>query len=647
MPASIKIPTIFIAKDKFSTVVSKMTKGVKGFSKTGISAVKRFDSRVNRSFKRIGRLGALVGGLTIGTLFNTAIQGNIAFNDSLASVSAITGATGDDLAKLEGLAMNTAKETKKAGSEVLKAYELVGSAQPILLENADALDDVTRSVITLSKASRMDLEASTGSLTDVMNQFNKTGKESKDVVEALARGAKFGSAAIPQISEAIVQFGTVAKQSNVSLIESVAGVELFASKGIKGAEAGTKMRNVLTTLATAKALPAKALKELSRFGVDLDVVSDKTLPLNQRLKEMSKISGDATAMVKVFGKENQGAGSILLDNIDAFEKLNKQIGAKDGTNVALEQANTNTNTLAFALASLKTGFINTTTATNSNNSALEMVKDIMFTLAENMDVVLMVGASVVGLFVLMKAVILANTVVTTAYSIAMGIASARTGAMSIAMKGNVVAQTAYRIAMLAGTGATWLATVATSAFGIAMAIATSPITLIVLAVLAVIAVFYYWNDITDWFSKMWGKFTGWIGEKWDQLVSWFTDFDFKQMFMDIGQSIIKFMLTPLKFMLTLLSKLPGKIGDIAKKGLDTIGDLTGEVKIKPEGLDGDLGEIAQVLPSTAQASSESVQKTINDSNVRIDVRDKGGNVESVTQNGNDIPVNVGNTTGSF
>ena len=69
------------------------------------------------------------------------------------------------------LSMNTAKATNNLGSEVLKAYELVGSAQPVLLQNATSLDQVTRSVITLSKASRMDLEQSTRALTDVMNQF--------------------------------------------------------------------------------------------------------------------------------------------------------------------------------------------------------------------------------------------------------------------------------------------------------------------------------------------------------------------------------------------------------------------------------------------------------------------------------------------
>ena len=596
-----------------------------------------FDNKITTSLKKVGRLGALVGGLTIGALFATAARGNIEFNDSLASVSAITGSTGKDLANLESIAKSTAKETRKSGSEVLKAYELVGSAKPELLENASALDGVTRSVITLSKASRMDLEESTKSLTDVMNQFNKDGTESGKVIDILAAGAKFGAAAIPQISEAIVQFGTVAKSSNVSLQESVAAIEVFASKGIKGAEAGTKMRNVLTTLATAKALPAKALKELSKFGVDLDIVSDKSLPLNKRLKELSKISGDATAMVKVFGKENQGAGAILLNNIDSLDDLTKKV---DENGVANVQAGTNTNTFAFALASIKTGFINSTTATNSNNSAMEFLKDTMFSLADNMDTILIAGASVVGLYVLMKAVLLANTIATTAYSIAMGINASRTGAMSLAMKGNLISQNAYKIATGISVAMTWLSTTAFGSLAIAVSAATWPILAVIAAIALIILIFKNWGAIIDWIKRKWLNFTSFISEAWSGVVEFFKEFGFAEFFMDIGRSILKFMLLPLKAVLKLIDLIPGKKISLVQGGLDFISDIE-------NGIDS-VGKKEEVLPSTSQASSESVTRSIseNNSNISLDIKDSGNNIGNVSSDNEGIPINISNTVGA-
>ena len=630
MAATIKIPTVFTAVDKFSSVVKKMTGGVKKFGKTGSAAIKRFDNKLTNSVKKIGKVGALVGGLALGTLFSSAIQGNIAFNDSLASVSAITGATGDDLAKLEKLAISTAKETKKSGADVLKAYELVGSAQPILLQNADALDGVTRSVITLSKASRMDLEQSTLALTDVMNQFNLTGKDSAKTIDILAAGAKFGAAAIPQISEAIVQFGTVAKQSNVSLQESVAAIEVFASKGIKGAEAGTKMRNVLTTLATAKALPKKALDELKKFGVNLDVVTDNTIPLSARLKEFSKIGGDATAMVKVFGKENQGAGAILLNNIDQFKELTKQVSE---SGVAQTQATANTNTLSFALESIKTSFTNATTATNSGSKSLDAVKKVLTFVADNMNTLIGVAGVLLGAFVAMKAIIIANTIATTAYNIAIGVMGATQGTASIAIGQSTVALGAYKVVTAITAAVQWVLASAVWA-------TLAPILAVIAAIVAIILIFKNWGAITDWFSEKWSQFTAFISDAWTGVIEWFQNFSFKEFFMDIGKSIMKFMLLPLKSVLKLIRMLPGEDIGIVTDGLKFIDDIEGSIN--------GLGEKKEVLPSTAQKGAEITKNSVTQNNLAIDINDPGSNIAGVTQNGStDIPINLSNTQGKL
>lgn len=609
MAAGITIPTTFIAKDKFTGVVKKMTMNVKRFGKSSAAAVQRFNTKLNNSLNKMSRFGALAGGLAIGTLFTAAIKGNIDFNDSLASVSAITGATGEALAELESKAMKTAKETKKSGAEVLKAYELVGSAKPELLQNAAALDEVTRSVITLSKASRMDLEQSTRALTDVMNQFNLAGEESANVIDVLAAGAKFGSAAIPQISEAIVQFGTVAKQSNVSLMESVAAVEVFAAKGIKGAEAGTKMRNVLTTLATAKALPKKALDQLSKFGVDLDVVSDKTLPLNERLKEMSKVSGDATAMVKIFGKENQGAGAILLENIPLLENLTKNVKE---TGVAQAQATANTQTLAFSLEAIKTSFINATTATNSNNKGMKMIMKTLGFVADNMETIITVIGVLLGAFITLKVV------------------------------SGII--TAVNYATKAWTTAQWLLNVALNA---------NPIGLIVIGIAALIGVvaliINYYDSWGASLSMLLGPFGLLISiiqsfrRNWEMVKEAFANGGLLEGLKAIGRVLLDAVLMPIQQLLSLLANIPG-LGGLAGKGADMIAELRGSLGVDTGATD---SESDGVLPSTAQATnSEVIQRSETKNSLEINVKDKGNNVESVRQNGgDDIGIKTSSTVG--
>lgn len=640
MGVVMKIPTEFKAIDKFSSVVKSMTAGVTTFSKKSISAVQRFDTRVTRTFKKLGKISQMALGLGLAGIFALAIQGNIAFNDSLASVSAITGATGNDLIELEQLATATGKKTKMAGSEILKAYELVGSAKPELLKNASALDEVTRSVITLSKASRLDLETSALSLTAVMNQFNKTGKQSGEVIDVLAAGAKFGAAAIPQITESILQFGTGAKSFNVNMIESVALVETFAGKGIKGAEAGTKLRNILTKMSAIDALPKKAIDQLKKFGVNTDIVSDKTIPLSDRLKELSKVAGSSTALVKIFGLENKEAAGILLNNIPVFDQMTKSIAEKG---VADTQAAANTNTLAFALGAIKTAFTNATTATNGNNNALEFVKNTLFFLGDNMETVVGIVGSLIGAYVLLKAITWGVQAATFAANVVMGINGVIQGKLTKKTAASTVALGAYKVAQGVGAAMTWIATAATTAFGIALNLGLWPILAIIAAIVAVVLVIKNWGKIVDWFGEKWKQFTGWISNLWANVVEWFTKFDFTAFFKGIGQSILTYMLFPMKMLLTLLSNIPGKIGKMASLGLEKIGQITGNIDVNADNPEN------TALDSPEKKQADVIRETTNSASIDLNIKDKGGNVESskVTSNTNGIPIKIGSTQNAF
>ena len=92
-------------------------------------------------------------------------------------------------------------------------------------------------------------------------------------------------------------------------------------------------------------------------------------------------------------------------------------------------------------------------------------------------------------------------------------------------------------------------------------------------------------------------------------------------------------------MLFLLSKLPGKLGDLASVGLDKLNEMEANFNFDRN------GDESGVLPNSSQAASQQTTETIRDSNVRIDVRDKGGNVDKVYQDGTAIPISMQNTVG--
>jgi len=299
------------------------------------NATKKAAGGMSDALKNLGAMMAQVLGPAAMAAFGKAsVQKFADFEQSLNSLSAITGATGQDLEYFNNQAKEIGKTTTIGATDAVKAFELIGSAMPVLLSDKKGLSAVTKEAIKLAEASGMALPDAAASAVGALNQYGAAASEASRFVNVLAAGALQGASPIQASTQALEQFGSTAKGFNVSIEESIGLVQTLADKNIMGAESGTALRNVLLKMQTAKALDPKALADLSRLGVDLGKVTDATIPVSERLREMGKIGGDATAMMHVFGLENINAANILLGNTQRFDDLTKAI---TGTNAATTQ----------------------------------------------------------------------------------------------------------------------------------------------------------------------------------------------------------------------------------------------------------------------------------------------------------------------
>ncbi|HEX8576980.1 MAG TPA: phage tail tape measure protein [Flavobacterium sp.] len=273
------------------------------------------------AFGIAGGIGAFVG------IMKSAYDTVKKFDQAVADLSAITGASGKELDYLKKQAIELGKSTKGGAIAVVEAYKLIGSAKPELLENVKALNQVTEATLTLSKAAGMEMPEAATALTDAMNQFGADASQAAVFVDALAAGAKYGAAEIPQTTEALLKFGAVARTSNISIHESVALIELLAENGIKGAEAGTKLRNVLLKISAPDALPKEGFKALSgalkESGVSMEYLKDKTVPVEDKLKVLKPLLRDNANIVKIFGDENATAAINIIEHNDRLRELTK------------------------------------------------------------------------------------------------------------------------------------------------------------------------------------------------------------------------------------------------------------------------------------------------------------------------------------
>lgn len=331
----------------------------------GDNVNKNFSEKLKGGFKGVGAsiksavlgpIGLLIGaGVGLVAVFKQAIGVQSEFQQSLAGLQAITGVSTEELQFYREQAQEIAKDKTLSTSltETVNAFKLVGSAKPELLDSKEALAEVTKQAILLSKASGDTLESSVTSLTDTLNQYNLGADQAATVTNALAAGSKFGAAAVPQITDAITKFGVAASSSNINVFESIGAIETLAEKGLQGAEAGTSLRNVFNKLSATDILPKDATDRLAKAGVDIDALSDKNLTLQERIEALKPIQDDANALTAVFGAESKNAAQILIQNTDALADYTEKVQTQG---VAQDQARINTETYQGAITRLKNSF---------------------------------------------------------------------------------------------------------------------------------------------------------------------------------------------------------------------------------------------------------------------------------------------------
>lgn len=381
----------------------------------GDAQLKKLDKTVGDNFRNVGNYKNALAGLRtglaqlglafgVGSVVRTGVEAIVEFDQAVADLSAITGAGGKDLEFYKQKANELGIGVEGGASAVIEAYKLIGSAKPELLSNAEALNELTESAIILSQASGMTLPEASKNLTDAMNQFGASSEEAGKFIDVLASGSKFGSAEIPLITEALLKFGAIAKSSNVSVQESTALIELLAENGQKGAEAGTKLRNVMLKLASPDALPTDAKDILNELGVSFETLSDETIPFEERLEALTPLLEDAEGMTKVFGVQNVVAGQIILENTERLSELTEQM---DTNGVAQEQANERTNTLGFALMELKNSFLALFTSIGSGEGAFQGLIDGLKWVTQNLPQIVNIIGRLIRAFLVYKTTMIA------------------------------------------------------------------------------------------------------------------------------------------------------------------------------------------------------------------------------------------------
>lgn len=637
MANTIRVPAIFTAVDNFSSVVKTMTTGVSNFSIATTSAVQRVNTRVNKLWSSMDNISqiALGGGISAG--FLAAGKAVMDYEDALASLEAVTGQSSS---KFRNQIESIAKSSKKSAIDVAKSFEVVGSAMSQYLDNPKALGQITNAGITFSKASRMELEPSLEVLTSVLNQFGFGAEKASWAVNKLTAGEIVGSVKTAKLSEQLSKFGAVASNVNATLPESIALIQALGLKftGPMQAEIGTAARNILLLMDSSTVATKPAMAMFQKHGVSTKVLTDRTLSLGERLKELSKVQKDGAAMSLIFGKENATAGAAIFQNIGTYETYLKTI---EKTNAANKQASVNSNTLSNAITEIKNSFINAIVSGDKNNNTLSKLKNTAMFLANNMDSIVSITKNLIIGFIAFKTIVATTTALTWLYNVSLGVMAVISGKGAMALRGNAIAMGAYKVAATIATGAQWLLNAAMSA---------NPIGLVIIAITALIGLVTLAVVKFDSWGAALLAFMGPIGwvisgfkslyDHWESIKKAFQTDGIIGGIKRIGIVLLDVVLKPLQQILGFLKDIP-LIGGMASKGFDKINAFRNQLDLVTPG-----EKKALDSPQTKQVKA-TANANVNGA-IDINVAAKQGSQADVySKKGLGIPVNITSTQGAF
>lgn len=337
--------------------VSQLKRGLReaqtasaGASRAISGQFRMMDSSFGGLIATVRRFAPALGVLTVGAAFTSVIRSTAEFQKGLSSLSAITGAVGKDLDFLAMRARAMARESTVGATDTLRAFQLIASAKPDLLEDVRALDKVTEAAITLSEASGQALPAAANTLTTALNQFRAGADQSARFINVLAAGAQKGAVEIGPFATALTKAGTVAADAGISFEEFTATVQTLAQFGTPLEQIGTSLRNIFLKMQAAGRDTNPAI-----VGLDQAIAN-----MGQRLKTTADFT-------KAFGLENVVVAKQLFDMIDKIEELRKGL---TGTNQAYDQAATRTDNLSDDLTKLGHSFENVSRSIGEMNSGV-------------------------------------------------------------------------------------------------------------------------------------------------------------------------------------------------------------------------------------------------------------------------------------
>ena len=333
-------------------------------SNAALAKIEEVGTKMERVGGKISDVGTKMIPVTaaVAGLGTAAVKTTADFDSAMSQVQATMGITKDSMSQVDGQSVNTVDKlrelAKQMGSETaFSASECAQALNYLALAGYDTqqMCDTLPTVLNLAAAGDIDLASASDMVTDAMSALGMGVSESEKMVDQMAKTASTTNTSVAQLGEGILTIGATAKSIRGGTAELNTALGILANNGIKGAEGGTHLRNVILSLQNPTDGAAKTMKQL---GVEVYDSEGNMRSLNDILGDLNismdgMTSADKSNIIaSIFNKTDLASVNALLANTgNTWDSLQQNI--LDSGGAAQQMADTQLDNLSGQITILK------------------------------------------------------------------------------------------------------------------------------------------------------------------------------------------------------------------------------------------------------------------------------------------------------
>ncbi|UNY40601.1 tape measure protein [Bacillus phage vB_BauS_KLEB27-1] len=207
------------------------------------------------------------------------------FEQQMSAVKAVSGATAGEMKTLTDLAIKLGESTSFSATETAQATEELVKAG---VTTKDIINGGLAGALDLAAAGNLNLADAAEIASTALNAFKADSLSVSKAADILAGAANASATDVGEMKFGLAQVSAVASGIGMSFKDTATALAVFAQNGIKGSDAGTSLKTMLSRL---EPQTKQQREEMMELGIITSDGTNKFFDQAGSLKDLATISG--------------------------------------------------------------------------------------------------------------------------------------------------------------------------------------------------------------------------------------------------------------------------------------------------------------------------------------------------------------------